>query len=211
MPAKILSIAVVAVALAGCTQMKTSQVERTGLEAAATAAGQAYVDCILDASDRYQQTGETAGLIVEVSKKACATERDRYLGAEESFLRSRYMSTQPILERELAALETRATTLVNERVLEQRAAAPAAAAVSTVPAMPPPDGNGYLDCMRREGQRYASVNEPAEVVAEVAHSRCLSNIADQADPASAAQLERQGRALVMGMVLDRKATRSGGG
>jgi hypothetical protein len=55
--------------------------------------------------------------------------------------------------------------------------------------------------MRAQGERYAGVNEPAEVVAEVAHSRCSAALTD---PASAAALERQGRALVMGMVLDRK-------
>ena len=71
------------------------------------------------------------------------------------------------------------------------------------PAAAQPDGSKYLDCMRGEGQRYAGVNEPAQVVAEVAHSRCSAALTD---PASAAQLERQGRALVMGMVLDRKVS-----
>jgi hypothetical protein len=57
--------------------------------------------------------------------------------------------------------------------------------------------------MSAEGQRYAGVNEPAQVVAEVAQSRCAALLTD---PATAAQLEKQGRALVMGMVLDRKAS-----
>jgi hypothetical protein len=57
--------------------------------------------------------------------------------------------------------------------------------------------------MGAEGQRYAGVNEPAQVVAEVAQSRCAALLTD---PASAAALEKQGRALVMGMVLDRKVS-----
>ena len=142
---------------------------------------------------------------MEVSKKACSATRSDYVDADTTFLKSKYMRPEPMVEKDLAALDERATALVEERVLERKAAAPPAAApvAMTASASAPHDGDKYLDCMRAEGQRYASVNEPAEVVAEVAHSRCSATLTD---PASAAQLERQGRALVMGMVLDRKVS-----
>ena len=195
----------VAVALSGCGQLSTSSTERAGLEAAAAKAGETYVDCVVEASDRYLQTGEDARMIVEVSKEACSATRSDYADADTTFLKSKYMRPEAILKRDLAALDERATALVEERVLERKAAAPPAAIPVTMaaPASASPDGNQYLDCMRAQGQRYAGVNEPAEVVAEVANSRCSTGLTD---PASAAQLERQGRALVMGMVLDRKVS-----
>lgn len=196
-------VGVVAVALSGCGQFTTSSTERAGLEAAAAKAGESYVNCIVEVSDRYQQTGEGAGTIVEVSKKACSATRSVYVDADTTYLKSKYMLPEPILTKRLAALDERATALVEERVLERKAASPPAATPVAIAATASaqPDGKKYLDCMRAEGQRYASVNEPAEVVAEVAHSRCSTALTD---PLSAAQLERQGRALVMGMVLDRK-------
>ena len=188
----------VAVVLSGCGQFTTSDKERAVLEAAATKAGETYVNCIVEASDRYLQTGETSGTIVEVSKKACSAARSDYVAADTTYLNSMYMQTEPIVTKNLAALDERAKALVEQQVLERKAAAPVAMAAA---ASAPGDGRKYLDCMRAEGERYASVNEPAEVVAEVAHSRCSATLTD---PASAAQFERQGRALVMGMVLDRK-------
>jgi hypothetical protein len=110
------------------------------------------------------------------------------------------MQTKPMVTKNLEALDERAKALVEQQVLERKAAAPVAMAAA---ASAPGNGSKYLDCMRAEGARYASVNEPAEVVAEVAHSRCSATLTDS-DSASAAQFERQGRALVMGMVLDRK-------
>ena len=123
------------------------------------------------------------------------------------------MMPESILTTDLATLDERATTQVQDRVLERRAAAPPVAAPAAVAPVPgtgaasapaangPTDGSAYLNCMRAEGQRYAGVNEPAEVVAEVAQSRCSALMTDAA---SAAPLERQGRALVMGLVLDQK-------
>lgn len=195
----------VAVALSGCGQLSTSSTERAGLEAAAVKAGQTYVDCVVGASGHYQQTGEDAGMIVEVSKKACSATRSAYVDADTTFLKSKYLRPEPMVAKDVAALDERATGLVEQQVLERKAASPPAATpvAMAAPASAQPDGNKYLDCMRAQGQRYASVNEPAEVVAEVAHSRCSTALTD---PASAAQLERQGRALVMGMVLDRKVS-----
>jgi hypothetical protein len=194
-------LVVVAVALSGCAQFTTSKTERAGLEAAAAQAGEAYVNCMVEASQRYQQSGESAAVIADVSRKACASARSAYEEADTTYLESKFMRTEPVVTRDLAALDERATALISEQVLERKAAAPTAAVAMSAAAIVPPNGKGYLDCMRAQGKRYAGVNEPAEVVAEVAHSRCAATLTD---PAAEAALERQGRALVMGMVLDRK-------
>ena len=201
------------VVLSGCAQFTTNATEQSAQKSAAGKAGDDYVTCVVNAADRYQQTGEAASLIIEVSKKACTGSRSEFTAAENAWLKTKYMNTEPILQKELAALDQRAmqqVQQVQERALEQKVASPPVAATAVIApvvsaplASVPSDGSAYLKCMSAEGQRYAGVNEPAEVVAEVAQSRCSALLTD---PASAAQLEKQGRALVMGMVLDRKVS-----
>ena len=210
MTVRVLIVASVLLMLNACAQFTTNATDRADLQAAAGKTGEDYVKCIIDASDRYQQTGDSAGLIVELSKKACTTARTTFVDADSALLKTQYMMPEPILKTDLAALDERATTQVQDRVLERRAASPPVAApaviapVASVPASSvPADGSAYLKCMSAEGQRYAGVNEPAEVVAEVAQSRCSALLTDAA---TATQLEKQGRALVMGMVLDRKVS-----
>ncbi len=189
------------VALSGCAQLTTDATDQASLQAAAGKAGDDYVTCVVKAAERYQQTGESASLIIEVAKKACTASRSEFVAAENAWLRTKFMSTEPILQKELTALDQRATLKVQqvqERALEQKVASTPVAATAVIA---PAAGNPYLKCMSAEGQRYAGVNEPAQVVAEVAQSRCAALLTD---PASAADLEKQGRALVMGMVLDRK-------
>ena len=192
------------VLLSGCAQFTTNRTDRAALEAAAGKAGDDYVNCVVEAAGRYQQTGESASLIAEVAKKACTESRSAFVDAENAALKTQFMRTEPILQKELAALDQRAmlqVQQVHELALERKVASPPVASVAATSA--PADGSAYLKCMSAEGQRYAGVNEPAEVVAEVAQSRCSALLTD---PASAAQLEKQGRALVMGMVLDRKVS-----
>jgi len=203
------------VLLSGCAQFTTNRTDRAALEAAAGKAGDDYVNCVVEAAGRYQQTGESASLIAEVAKKACTESRSAFVDAENAALKTQFMRTEPILQKELAALDQRAmlqVQQVHELALERKVASPPVASVaaanvaasSVAATSAPADGSAYLKCMSAEGQRYAGVNEPAEVVAEVAQSRCANLLTD---PASAAQLEKQGRALVMGMVLDRKVSR----
>ena len=208
--------------IAGCAQFTTNRTDRADLEAIAGKAGDDYVTCVVNAADRYEQTGEATALIIEVAKKACTASREAFVNAENASLKTQFMRTEPILQTELAALDQRATQQVQqaqERALELKVASPsvAAAVIAPVASLPatsvpttrataaavPSDGNAYLKCMSAEGQRYAGVNEPAEVIAEVAQSRCSALLTDAA---SAAQLAKQGRALVMGMVLDRKVS-----
>jgi len=189
--------------LSGCAQFTANATDKAALKAVAGKAGDDYVNCVVNAAGRYQQTGESASLIAEVAKKACTASRTEFVDAENAWLKAEFMSTEPILQKDLAALDQRAMLEVQQiqaSALEQKVASPA---VAVTPAIATADGSAYLKCMSAEGQRYAGVNEPAEVVAEVAQSRCANLLTD---PASA-QLEKQGRALVMGMVLDRKVSR----
>jgi hypothetical protein len=202
---KVCLVAGTLLALNGCAQMTTSASDEARLQRAAEEAGEAYVNCILDASERYQQTNEPASVIVEVARKACTAARAEYVTTGTRFLKTRYMSTEPIVQREATALEERAALLIQQRVLSRKSATPATPA----PAAPPPaasiptNDGAYLECMQAQGRRYAALDEPAEVIAEVAHSRCAVSLADRT---TGGPVERQGRALVMGMVLDRKAS-----
>ena len=203
------------VALSGCAQFTTNATDKAALKAAAGKAGDDYVGCVVDAAARYQQTGESASLITEVARKACSASRSSFITAENTWLKSEFMNTEPILQKDLAALDQRAELEIQQQqvqALERKVAAPpvasasvASTAVASAPAAVSTSaaGNPYLKCMTAEGQRYAGVNEPATVVAEVVQSRCASL---PTDAGTAAQLEQQGRALVMGMVLDRKVS-----
>jgi len=198
---KALYVVGILVALSGCAQFTTSATERAGLQAVAGKAGDDYVNCILEAAGRYQQTGESASLIAEVAKKACTAPRSVFVDAQNAWLTTELISTEPVLQKDLAALDQRAMLEIQQlqaEALERKVATPSPA-VSAVRA--PAVASSYLKCMSAEGQRYAGVNEPAAVVAEVAQSRCSSLLTDAA---SAGRLEKEGRALVMGLVLDRK-------
>jgi hypothetical protein len=205
---RILYVVATLVVLSGCAQFTTNATDQAALEAVAGKAGDDYVTCVINAAGRYQQTGESASLIAEVAKKGCTADRTAFIDAENASLTTRFMSTEPILQKQLAALDQRAlmeVQQIQERALEQKVAAPSTApSAASTAAIATADGSAYLRCMNAEGQRYAGVNEPATVVADVAHNRCSAVLTDAA---SAAALEKQGRALVMGLVLDRKVSR----
>ena len=55
----------------------------------------------------------------------------------------------------------------------------------------------YIDCMEDQGRKYASLEETAATIAEVAHSRCDDYMGGP-NPA----LEKEGRTAVMGAVFD---------
>ena len=119
-------------------------------------AGDDYVQCIVDAAGRYQQTGESASLITEVAKKACTASRSGFIDAENAWLKTEFMSTEPILQKDLAALDQRAmleVQKVQEQALERKVAAPSPAATPVVApvATAPADGSAYLKCMSAEG------------------------------------------------------------
>ena len=110
MLARVLVVVGALVAVSGCAQFTTNATDKAALKAAAGKAGDDYVSCVVDAAGRYQQTGESASLIAEVAKKACTASRSEFITAENTWLKSEFMSTEPILQKDLAALDAPAPT-----------------------------------------------------------------------------------------------------
>ncbi|MEO8443438.1 MAG: hypothetical protein ABI567_00335 [Gammaproteobacteria bacterium] len=193
--------------ISGCSQLTTSKSELSALQSAADRAESEHLECLKQATSRYLATGEGAEAISRVARKDCSATRDRAASAQGTLLGTRYILAEPQVAAALKALDEKGEAAISRQVLDYRTAQPAAAPVAAAaPARPasgqPAAGPAYLACMQAQGERYAAVNEGAEVVAEVAHSRCAASLGGGA-PSS--ELERQGRALVMGLVLDRKA------
>lgn len=184
-------------ALAGCAQVTTSSSERSSLQSAADAAGAAYLGCLSEQADRYLGTGDDARAIVTLAVKNCTSAREAARGAQSELQTTKYMVSEPQVEAALESLDAQGEATITEKVLNRKVPMPAAPASAT--AAPP---NAYLACMQAQGERWATVQEPATVIADSAHGRCAAQLAGNA---SAAELEKQGRALVTGIVLDRKA------
>ncbi len=184
--------------LTGCSQLTTSKPEQAALQAAADRAGAAYLDCYTQTAGRYLATGEGAEAIARGARKDCAAARASAGSAQQALQETRYILADPQVAIALKALDEQGEAAIARQVLDRRAAIPTPVPIDKAqPAAP----TGYMACMQAQGERYATVNEPAEVVAEVAHSRCAGNLGAAGN---ASEMERQGRALVMGLVLDRK-------
>jgi hypothetical protein len=178
-------------ALAGCAQLTTSPDERASLRSAADAADAAYLTCLDQQAGRYLGTSDDAQSIVAIARKNCAGTRDAAGQAQSALQSTRYIISEPEVEAALQSLDEKGEATITEQVLNRKAAAPAAAG-----------GEAYLACMRDQGERWASSQEPASVIADAAHGRCAGKL--DTTP-SAAETEKQGRAQVIGIVLDRKA------
>lgn len=187
-------------ALAGCAQFTTSSTERAGLQSAADAADAAYLACLDDQAARYLGTGDDARAIVTVAMRNCTGSRDAAGRAQSALQDTNYILAEREVEASLKALDAKGEAAITEQALNRRAMAPAAAPAATPQA--PAGNDAYLTCMQDQGQRWGTVEEPAAVIADAAHSRCAGKLAGTA---SAAEIGKQGRALVIGIVLDRKA------
>lgn len=192
-------VGMLALALAGCAQFTTSSSERAGLQSAADAANAAYLGCLGEQADRYLGTSDDVRALVTLAGKNCASSREAAGRAQSELQATNYILSEREVEASLKALDAQGEAAITEKVLNRKAAMPAAVAPPSPAAA---TGNGYLACMQAQGERWANVQEPATVIAESAHGRCASQLAGNA---SAAELEKQGRALVTGIVLDRKA------
>ncbi|MEO7386770.1 MAG: hypothetical protein ABIX37_07545 [Gammaproteobacteria bacterium] len=197
--------------LAGCAQLTTSSSDRASLKAAADAAGQAYLDCLGQSAGRYVGTTEDVRAIRTLAQKNCADTRATASRAQAKLQDTSYIMSAPQVEAALKALDDQGEAAITDQVLNRRAAAPAVAVGAVVPAAVPAaeratpmraGGDDYLACMRSQGERWAATQEPATVIADAAHNRCASSLAGSS---SAATIEQQGRALVLGLVLDRKS------
>ena len=208
-------------AMAGCAQFTTSAEERSQLQSAADAAGKAYLDCLGNEAGRYVGTSEDTPAIVSIARKNCAAARDAAGRAQSELQTTSYIMSEREAEAQLAELDRQGETAISELVLTRRTGVPPAAAAmpATVPAMAAPPATGptlitpapvdgtdeYLSCMRVQASRWANVDEPATIIADAAHGRCASQLKGTSGRNEA---ERQGRSLVVGIVLDRKAQAS---
>lgn len=191
-------------ALAGCAQFTTSSAERAGLQAAADAAAAAYLDCLNQQAGRYLGTSDDARDIVTVAIRNCSGAREAAGGAQSALQSTNYILAEREVEAALKGLDAQGEAAITEQVLSSRSAPPPAA--TPVPALGPrattAGRDGYLACMREQGWRWATVQEPATVIADAAHGRCAGQLAGVA---GREQVEGEGRTIVTGIVLDRKA------
>jgi hypothetical protein len=206
--------------VASCSQLKTNKSELATLKTTADNYADAYVGCVVNVS--LKNTSKNAidvATAVQLAGAVCQTELDQFSGSQEEYLSAQFMLTEKPLQESVDALNERATIEVGEALLaaadnQSAVAAPvvvgsAAAATPSSAAIPsaPPPTNGwnaeqriYLDCMEDQARKYSGLNESATVIADVAQNRCRSYMA----AAGSAALEQEGRAMVMGMVLDAK-------
>ena len=220
-------IVLVAGLVAGCSQFTTSKQEAAALQAAATAEGDAYVSCVTQNALSYTgQSSTEIGALMLVATTACQPALENFRNKQDAYLKTQIMMTDKALAESVDALNERAKSDIAAQLVNRTAppaasgnaaamAAPAAAigavAVAPAPAQAAPPANGwntqqriYLDCMAEQAKKYSGLNESATVVADVAQSRCRSY-----EAGSDAALEQEGRALVMGVILDAKLAKPG--
>lgn len=190
-------------ALAGCAQFTTSSAERAGLQAAADAAADAYLACLNQQAARYLGTSDDARDIVTVAVRNCSGAREAAGRAQSALQSTNYILAEREVEATLKGLDAKGEAAITEQVLNSRSAPPAAMpAPALAPRATTAGRAGYLACMREQGWRWATVQEPATVIADAAHGRCAGQLAGVA---GREQVETEGRAIVTGIVLDRKA------
>jgi hypothetical protein len=209
--------------VASCSQITTNKSELAGLKNTADNFADAYVGCVVNSAlGNASKNAIDVATAVKLAGSYCDTELDQFKNSQEEYLSSQFMMTTKPLEESVDALNERATTEVAEALLAAAdnqpsiaaplAAGSAAAAVAASPstasslsAAPATDGwtadqRVYLDCMEDQGRKYSELNESATVIADVAQSRCQSYM----NVSGATALQQEGRALVMGVVLDAK-------
>ncbi|MGI9291064.1 MAG: hypothetical protein ACR2QG_07285 [Gammaproteobacteria bacterium] len=196
----------------GCVQFTTNEQELIGLQQNAELQADDFVECVkVQAAEIYSTTDP--GFIRDAVMNRCADERQGYIAAEKKSLSAQYMMTEKPLKEKIAALDDRARIELAETLLARPAtpANPQAAAAPAPPVVAAPTANQkpiawneqqrvYLDCMEDQADKYFSLNESAEAISDVAVLRCRDYLGAQ----SVVALEREGRAVVMGRVMDNR-------
>ena len=206
--------------ISSCTQMTTNKSERAELEIIANSYGDTYVACLVDYSlNRASANTIDVDTLVKLGSSACQADLDQFKKSQEENLKARIWLTNKPLQASVDALNERAIQEIGEAMLLQAetksvaaipvAAGSAAVMTSALPASSTPTGvaeelsvgeQAYLDCMEDEARKYAGLGESATVIADVAQNRCKSYL----EGPGAAALEQEGRAIVMGLILDAK-------
>jgi hypothetical protein len=203
--------------IASCSQITTNKNELSTLETTANNSGDDYVACVVNYSLEHTSANAIdVATAIKLATQACETDLTQFKNSQNEYLSAQFIMTKKPLQASIDALNERATMEVGEALLSETqsqatAVIPVAAgSAAIVTSTPPPafsseedwssEQQAYLDCMEEQAHKYAGLNESASVIADVAQGRCKSYMAG---PGSSA-LEQEGRAMVMGVVLDAK-------
>jgi hypothetical protein len=203
--------------VASCSQFTTNRDKLAELETIANNDGDAYVSCVVgSALNILPSNSIDVATAIQISSQACEADLNLFRISQDEFLSARIIMTKKPLQESINALNERATIEVGEALLSETRAQPTAAIpaalgtaaiVTSEPSTTYSDGNvwsseqqAYLDCMEDLAHKYAGLDESTTVIADVAQNRCKSQLAGP----KAAALEQEGRATVMGIVLDAK-------
>lgn len=208
-----LGILLLAGVLGACAQFTTSDAEEQRLIGAAESRANDYLACLRREALLYVDSSRDSSFVSDAAQSRCATELEAFERAETEYQKTQTMVTTKPVEKSVDALRERGRILIAEEMLRGAPAADSAARPRTAapaPAAAPPASSPtgrtdwtaeqrvYLDCMADQANRYAGLNESADVVAEVAQSRCRTYLTGS----DTAALAQEGRALVLGTVLD---------
>jgi len=211
---------IVAVLLvSACSQLTTNKTELAAMQQTAEGYADEYVDCVKQAALANAATNRIdVAAAVNLASSSCAADMASYKEAQTKVLEAQFLMTEKPVQQAIDQLNERAEQEVSAALLAAGsqaadpvpvAAAAAGASAAAVATAAPVSATGtdwsadqrvYLDCMEDQAGKYASLQESATVVADVAHSRCNS----YATGAGSTALINEGRALVMGTVMDAK-------
>jgi len=195
--------------LTACAQFTTNEQELADMHSAAEVKANAYVECLKREAAGFSGSTDAA-FLGDAARSRCQAQMDAYTNAQSEYLGAQYMMTDKELEKSVEALDKRGRSEIAEMLVTQPAniqpSASAGVAVATAgtasvvrrPASWNADQRVYLDCMQDQAEKYADSDEGAEVIAAVAASRCIMYLGSESRQA----LEQEGRAQVMGTVMD---------
>jgi len=196
--------------LNGCAQFTTNDDEQAALRAQADAKADDYLACITREAQPFLDTSSDASFILDTADARCTPQMAAYTEAEEAFVVTEVMMTEKPVALAVDNLQTEGRNQIAEMVAAQRsgmapvtAAGAPLAAPSAAPVVAGQQGwseqeRVYLDCMLDQAKRYSGLQETADVIAEVAANRCSTYLRSS----NAAALASEGRALVLGAVMD---------
>jgi len=202
-------MAVSCLLLTSCAQFTTNDRELADMNNEAEAKANNYVECLKREAAGFSGSTDAA-FLGDAARSRCQAEMDAYTVAQSEYLGAQYMMTDKELEKSVEALDKRGRSEIAEMLVTQptniqpsvsAGVAVAAAGTATVISTPTSwngDQRVYLDCMQDQAEKYADSDEGAEVIAAVAASRCKMYLGSESRQA----LEQEGRAQVMGTVMD---------
>ncbi len=206
---RFICMAVSCLLLTSCAQFTTNDRELADMNNEAEAKANNYVECLKREAAGFSGSTDAA-FLGDAARSRCQAEMDAYTVAQSEYLGAQYMMTDKELEKSVEALDKRGRSEIAEMLVTQptniqpsvsAGVAVAAAGTATVISTPTSwngDQRVYLDCMQDQAEKYADSDEGAEVIAAVAASRCKMYLGSESRQA----LEQEGRAQVMGTVMD---------